>query len=149
MTAETVIRHVFVDLIPEDLQEATIYISVRHATAAHRCMSGCGREVITPLSPTDWKLTFDGRSVSLHPSVGNWSYPCQAHYWIKSNTVHWAPRWSAEQIRRGREADMAAKVIGTGDRPCVSAVGSMSILAAWKVSVSSWIRRFRLWRRDD
>jgi hypothetical protein len=39
----------------------------------------------SPLSPTDWKLTFDGVSVSLHPSDGNWSFPCRSHYRIEYN----------------------------------------------------------------
>jgi hypothetical protein len=54
-------------------QQDTIYISIRFATVGHKCCCGCGREVITPLSPTDWSLTSDGETVSLHPSIGNWS----------------------------------------------------------------------------
>ncbi|WP_353963011.1 DUF6527 family protein [Streptomyces sp. NBC_00365] len=38
---------------------------------------GCGRKVVTPLAPQEWKLTLDGVSVSLHPSIGNWSFPLQ------------------------------------------------------------------------
>ena len=32
---------------------------------------------------------FDGRTISLNPSIGNWSYPCRSHYWIKGNRVVW------------------------------------------------------------
>jgi len=49
------------------------------------------RKLSQPLGPTDWKLTFDGESVSLYPSVGNWNFPCQSHYWIQENKVRWAP----------------------------------------------------------
>jgi len=76
---------------------------------AHKCCCGCGQEVVTPLSPTYWKLTFDGRSISLDPSIGNWSFPCKSHYWIRSGKVRWAGMWTHEQIEAGREADRTAK----------------------------------------
>lgn len=36
----------------------------------------------------------------LRPSVGNWSFPCQSHYWIDNGRVRWAGRMSARQARR-------------------------------------------------
>jgi Family of unknown function (DUF6527) len=81
----------FVESIPTELDDATIYISIPYATAMHKCCCGCNNIVVTPLSPTDWKLIFDGDTVSLDPSIGNWTYPCKSHYWIKRNRVHWAP----------------------------------------------------------
>jgi Family of unknown function (DUF6527) len=65
--------------------------------------------VVTPFSPTDWKLTFDGETVSLHPSIGNWSFKCRSHYWIRENEVHWAARWTDEDIEAGRQRDRVAK----------------------------------------
>jgi len=59
--------------------------------------------------PTDWTLLFDGKTVSLEPSIGNWSFPCQSHYYIRKNRVKWAPKWSREQIERGRRQDSHAK----------------------------------------
>jgi len=103
------IRHEFVDLIPDDLVEGTIYISVPYATVVHECCCGCGNEVVTPLSPTDWKLIYDGETVSLSPSIGSWSLPCRSHYWIRRNRVMWAPTWSVAQIAATRAADQAAK----------------------------------------
>ncbi len=88
------INHEFVDYIPDAIKEGTVYVCVPFATVVHRCCCGCGNEVVTPLSPTDWKLIFDGQSISLDPSVGNWSFPCQSHYWIRRNKVVWARRWS-------------------------------------------------------
>ena len=110
MKPEVVLTHEFVEFIPEELRESTLYVCIPFATVVHRCCCGCGREVVTPLSPTDWKLIFDGVSVSLHPSVGNWSFPCQSHYWIQHNRVRWAERWSQDQIDAGRAADVLAKV---------------------------------------
>lgn len=99
----------FVRAIPENLAEQTLYISMDYATAAHKCCCGCGKEVITPLSPTDWKLKYDGVSVSLTPSIGNWSFPCRSHYWIERSRVKWAGQWSDEQIAAGRARDRQAK----------------------------------------
>lgn len=109
MSRAVVLTHEFVEFIPEDMKEGTIYVSIPYATAAHRCCCGCGGEVFTPLSPTDWKLIFDGQSISLHPSIGNWSFACQSHYWIERNAVKWDRRWSREEIEAGRDSDALAK----------------------------------------
>lgn len=92
-------NHKFVESIPDRLENDTIYISINYCTAVHKCCCGCGKEVVTPLSPTDWKLTFDGESVSLFPSIGNWSFECKSHYWIKNNKIEWSKKWSVEEIK--------------------------------------------------
>lgn len=99
---QTTVKHEFVDFIPDVLADGTVYISIRYCTAAHKCCCGCGREVVTPLSPHDWAVTFNGRVVSLYPSIGNWSYPCRSHYWIKNCRVVWAENWSQSRIDAGR-----------------------------------------------
>lgn len=99
----TEIKHEFVEFIPERLEEGTLYISIPYATVSHNCCCGCGRKVVTPLSPTDWELRFDGKTVSLDPSIGNWALPCQSHYWIRRNRVIWARRWSKGKITKVRE----------------------------------------------
>ena len=109
MKREQVLRHEFVEYIPTDIKEGTIYVSIPFATAAHKCCCGCGNEVVTPISPTDWKLTFDGESISLDPSIGNWNFDCQSHYWIRRNRVRWAPRWSQAEIEAGRAHDRMTK----------------------------------------
>ncbi len=86
-----------------------LYITVEYGTAAHLCPCGCGSRVVTPLTPTDWELRFNGKAVSLSPSIGNWSFPCKSHYWIIRNEVRWARRWSDEEIEEGREEDQEAK----------------------------------------
>jgi len=102
-------KHEFVDTIPDNLEEKTLYISIRYATAVHKCMCGCGSEVVTPLSPQDWELTYNGESISLYPSIGNWSLPCKSHYWIKYNKVIWAYSWSDEMIVKNREKSLRAR----------------------------------------
>lgn len=103
------LTHEFVEYIPNDIKEGTIYISITFATVVHKCCCGCGEEVVTPLSPMDWKLIFDGQTVSLDPSIGNWNFDCQSHYWIKNNIVTWAPKWSWEKINAGRRHDALIK----------------------------------------
>lgn len=111
------LTHEFVEYIPGDLQDGTIYVSITFATAVHKCCCGCGNEVVTPISPTDWKLIFDGVSISLEPSIGNWGFACKSHYFITRNKVVWVPRWSREQIAAGRTHDrfMKEKYFETAD----------------------------------
>lgn len=101
--------HVFVEFIPERLEANTLYVSIEYSTAAHLCACGCQREVVTPLSPTDWRFTYDGVSVSVAPSIGNWSFPCRSHYWIRDGRVSWSRPWTATEIAKGRQRDSKAK----------------------------------------
>lgn len=109
MTDGTSLTHEFVEFIPDDLAENRVYVSIRFATAAHKCCCGCGSKVVTPLRPTDWKLIFDGKTVSLDPSIGNWSFACRSHYWIKNNWVRWAEKWSDDEVQAGRRHDRVTK----------------------------------------
>lgn len=97
--------HEFVEFIPSELKEGVLYVSAQYATAVHKCACGCGNKVVTPISPVDWQLLFDGGSVSLTPSIGNWEFPCHSHYWIKSDKIRWAEAWSPEQIATGRQRE--------------------------------------------
>src|SRR5882672_9530658 len=108
MRDTVLLTHKFVEFIPRELEPNTIYVSIPYATAIHSCCCGCGNRVVTPLSPADWKLIFDGRTISLEPSIGNWSFPCKSHYWIKNNRVLWARTWSEDEISAGRKMDARA-----------------------------------------
>lgn len=103
------IRHEFVECIPRSLQEGVVYVSIPYATAVHLCCCGCGSEVVTPLTPTDWALTFDGESISLSSSIGNWGFLCRSHYWIRRNRVRWARQMTTAKIVEGREFDRRRK----------------------------------------
>ena len=109
MKQDVVLKHEFVEFIPGELKEGTIYVSIRFGTASHLCGCGCGNKVVTPIRPTDWKLIFDGKTISLDPSIGNWSFACRSHYWIRNNKVQWADQWSTEQIDAGRAYDRRSK----------------------------------------
>ncbi len=105
----TRIEHEFVDSIPDALEELTAYVCIRYATVVHLCCCGCGTEVVTPLGLTDWRLTYDGETISLAPSIGNWSLLCRSHYWIERGTIRWAPSWSDDRVRDGRVDDLRRK----------------------------------------
>ena len=92
------LKHEFVEYIPAHLENGVIYVSFVFATVVHKCCCGCGNEVVTPISPTDWQLIFDGKSISLYPSIGNWGFACRSHYWIECNRVKWVPTWSHKRL---------------------------------------------------
>ena len=98
----------FVIQVPREMEEKTLYISMEFGTAMHKCFCGCGNDVITPLKSTGWTLTFNGK-VTLYPSIGNWSFPCQSHYWIQEDQVKFVGSWNSEEIRSGRERDLKKK----------------------------------------
>ncbi len=119
MRFDILLKHEFVEFVPDVLEEQVIYVCIPLATVAHKCVCGCGSEIVTPLTPTDWELMFNGETVSLNPSIGNWSYPCQSHYWIRHNRATSAFPWSANKIAQGRARDRNAKdkYYGEGGQP--------------------------------
>ena len=104
----------FVTEVPPELDEGVLYVSMEYGTVLHRCCCGCGEEVVTPLTPTDWKLTFDGVGISLSPSVGNWNLPCQSHYVISRNVVREAGPWTRQMVNSEVQRDKAAKALHYG-----------------------------------
>ena len=99
----------FVEFIPEQLENDKVYISLKYSTAVHKCCCGCQEEVVTPLSPVDWELTFDGKTISLYPSIGNWGFKCQSHYWIRKNKIIWSEKWPDSKIKLLQEEDQIEK----------------------------------------
>lgn len=104
------LEHRFVRSIPRELEGGILYVSMEYATVVHSCCCGCGEQVVTPLSPTDWRMIYDGESVSLMPSIGNWQLPCRSHYVIRRGRVIEAGPWSPEQVDAELRRDSAAKV---------------------------------------
>lgn len=103
------LEHRFVRHLPDTLEPGVLYISVEYATASHSCCCGCGEEVVTPFSPVGWRMIFDGETVSLWPSIGNWNLPCRSHYVIKQGRVIEASPWTDEQIAAEGRRYKAAK----------------------------------------
>jgi len=103
------LEHRFVRNVPRELELGVLYISMEYATAVHSCCCGCGERVVTPFTPTDWRITFDGESVTLNPSVGNWNQNCRSHYVIERNCVIECGRWSDARVEAERLRDKRAK----------------------------------------
>lgn len=101
--------HEFVDFIPADLDDGVLYVSLPYATVMHLCACGCATKVASALDPTDYAITFDGETISLSPSIGNWNFHCRSHYVIRRGQVRWMPTMSDADIAAGRHRDRRAK----------------------------------------
>jgi len=131
----------FVDEFPEPLDDGVLYVSLTYASAAHACACGCGREVITPLSPTGWKLIFDGL-VSLQPSIGNWSFPCRSHYWVKRGRIEWSYDMSPDEVAelKSRQA--------RGRQPTSMGIHSPTQTNGPRQTKPTWWERAVEWLKD-
>lgn len=144
--------HRFVRNVPRELEAGVLYISMDYATAVHSCCCGCGERVVTPFTPTDWRMTFDGESISLHPSVGNWNQKCRSHYVIQRNRVLEADTWSNTQIEAERRRDKRAKAMQYSqaephpniDSTAEGIISSQSSQVKVRPLMSVW-SRFKLW----
>ncbi len=147
MTRRSSLAHEFVEYVPEIVEEGKLYVSIPFKVAMHLCCCGCGVEVATPISPADWQLTFDGDTVSLWPSIGNWGLPCQSHYWIEENRVVWAATWTKKQIASARLRDK--RLLEQRIRPRRDATGTGgSTVIDTIANDSAWQKVKRLFRRQ-
>lgn len=103
------LNHRFVRSIPKVREPGVLYVSVEYATAIHSCCCGCGQPVVTPITPTDWQMTFDGESISISPSIGNWGFQCRSHYFIKNGNIIEAGQWGQAMVDAGRRQDRSNK----------------------------------------
>lgn len=110
MARVDILKPVYVQYIPpaDSMKDGEIYISREFQTAVHKCCCGCGEEVVTPFNPAQWQISDKNGKVSLYPSIGNWSYPCQSHYYIKNNRIVWAAALSEAAIKRVQARDQWA-----------------------------------------
>ena len=128
------------EFIPEYIEEGVLYVSTKYGTAIHKCCCGCGEEVVTPLAPTDWRLKLRGHAATLHPSIGNWSFACRSHYWIRDGKVIWGSDMSEKRIQQGRALDRVQKQIYfkrvNHDQQRQAEVGHLQVL--WTVIQRWW-----------
>jgi len=97
----------FVESFPTPMERGILYVSTAYSTAGHLCPCGCGREVVTKLSPARYRLIFDGE-VSLSPSVAATGLPCNSHYFITRGQVDWRGKLDFAQAARAQAADLRA-----------------------------------------
>lgn len=144
--------HKFVDTIPPELEPHIIYVSIRYRTSKHLCPCGCGCEVVTPIRPNKWSIMYNGVSISLYPSIGNWSLACKSHYWITKSKIVWAKLWTTEQIEWGRTRQ---RVDDEEYFRSLNATSTSNQNSNWKVTFVSWCRsigrylRGTIFRRDQ
>ena len=105
MSRLTTIRPEFVEVVPKELEDGVLYVSNAYSTTVHNCACGCGNKVTLPINPARWRYLCDAERISLWPSVGNHSFPCQWHYWIEQNEIKWAPKMSRAKIEANRARD--------------------------------------------
>lgn len=94
-----------VDTIPAVREPGVLYISFAHRTAVHDCACECGNKVVTPLNPSAWSVRLVGSAPTLHPSIGNWGFPCRSHYLIQNGQVVWAKDWTSDEVSYGADRD--------------------------------------------
>jgi hypothetical protein len=132
------VSHEFVHAIPDQLEEGVVYVSIPYATAVHRCCCGCGHEVVTPLDPLQWSLIFDGETISLTPSIGNWSFPCRSHYWIRGGKVRKARSFTDAEVADLRAEDRERPLDHYGSRTGPSEAAQAT--PRWWTRLTKWTR---------
>lgn len=109
------IEHRFVDQVPERPEPGILYVALAFRTTVHLCACGCEGETWLPIRPCRHHLTYDGDSITIHGSIGNWRFPCRSHYWIRRNRIVWAdapaerPPWWRRGVRRTMDAGVRAR----------------------------------------
>lgn len=86
------IEPVWVEFIPEQLEDNKLYISLDYSVAIHNCLCGCGNKVVTPINhgniQSGWNYSESNGKVSLSPSIGNYNFPCKYHYILTNNVAN-------------------------------------------------------------
>jgi len=98
-------EHKFVETIPEKIEDNTLYISLEYNVTKHLCPCGCGAEIVASLSTARYHLCYNGETVSLTPSFGNWLHECKSHYFITEDEVVWAKSMSKHRREAVIEKD--------------------------------------------
>ena len=83
------LEHKFVDQVPEQPEAGILYVSLPFRTTLHLCACGCGNETWVPIRPDRHHLIYNGETISLQGSIGNWRFPCRSHYWIRDSRIVW------------------------------------------------------------
>lgn len=118
------LAHRFMKSIPDELEPGMLYVSIAYDSTIHLCACGCGNQVVLPLHPTAWRLTYDGEAVTMTPSIGNWGFPCRSHYIIERGRIRWASERTDAQIADGRQRTLNDRVAAPGDCSERSPTGS-------------------------
>lgn len=89
----------FVEYMPKEIDDMVLYISMENKICIHLCACGCKEKVVTRLSSKDWNLFYDGKELTMFPSIGNWNFKCRSHYWIRKNMFVFIPEKKKKKKR--------------------------------------------------
>ena len=101
------LRPLFVECFPDEFESGILYVSMKYAICGHLCVCGCGEKVITPLSPKQWKIAYNGEDVTLYPSIGNYAFACQSHYFLTNGNIIWVGERDVEKGKRKKKGLLA------------------------------------------
>lgn len=91
---------VYVEYMPEVIEEGKLYVSKKFGLTIHLCACGCGVKTPLPVKGEGiesddihqpWIMTMNGDKITLSPSIGNFigENPYHAHYFIRDNKIVW------------------------------------------------------------
>lgn len=110
------LEHRFVEQVPDELEPGVLYVSLPFRTTVHLCACGCANATWVKLRPDGHHLIYDGETVTLKGSIGNWRFPCRSHYWVRRGRIVWAddeakPSWWQRQIKSVRRLLRAQRTL--------------------------------------
>lgn len=68
----------------------------------YKSVSPCSKQILE-------KIYIPGETISLSPSIGNWNFACQSHYFIRKSKIEFARIWSSDEINDGIKKDEKKK----------------------------------------
>ena len=99
----------FVHRVPSQPKDGILYVCLECNVVVHLCACGCGEKVVLPIAPDFWKFYYDGEGVSLFPSVGNFNFACNSHYYIRNSNVLWVAEDEDSDLKRNEHTFRGAK----------------------------------------
>lgn len=78
---------IFVEFMPDVIEDGNLYISLKYKVAIHNCACGCKEKTVTPFGKDGWVLSNKDNKVTLRPSIGNFQFECKSHYYITDNQI--------------------------------------------------------------
>lgn len=89
MTTE--LKPIFIEFIPDEINEGELYISTEYNTCTHLCPCGCKERIPIPINNPNiesWDLSIGDGLVTISPSLQN-RFKCKSHYFIRENKIVW------------------------------------------------------------
>ena len=78
---------VYIDYIPEILEEGKFYYSREFNTSNHLCVCGCKHQVPLPIKKGEWNINIQDHTFSITPSILQ-RFDCKSHYIITNGIAN-------------------------------------------------------------